>query len=106
MQEATYRIKMPGDFTPGKSDEMVKMVRTSFGVTFQTNQTSKYCVGFEVLTAVAMQSTIYWDITPCSPLSVNRRFGGTYCLHLHGRKNKFSRNSCRRLPPTFTLLSC
>jgi hypothetical protein len=25
-------------------------------------------VGFEVLTAVVMKSTIFWDITPCSPL--------------------------------------
>jgi hypothetical protein len=24
------------------------------------------------------ESTIFWDITPCSPLSVNRSFGGTY----------------------------
>jgi hypothetical protein len=24
------------------------------------------------------KSTIFWDITPCSPLKVNRRFGGTY----------------------------
>jgi hypothetical protein len=31
-------------------------------------------VGFEVLTAVVMKSTIFWDIKPCSPLSVNRRF--------------------------------
>jgi hypothetical protein len=23
-----------------------------------------------------MKSTVFWDITPCSPLSVNRRFGG------------------------------
>jgi hypothetical protein len=28
-------------------------------------------VGFEVLTAVVMKSTIFWDITPCSPLRVN-----------------------------------
>jgi hypothetical protein len=28
-------------------------------------------VGFEVLTAVVMKSTIFWDITPCSPLKVN-----------------------------------
>jgi hypothetical protein len=34
-------------------------------------------VGFEVLTAVVMESTIFRDITPCSPLSVNRRLGGT-----------------------------
>jgi hypothetical protein len=41
--------------------------------------------GFELLTAVVMKSTIFWDITPCSPLSVNRRFGGTYRIHLQGR---------------------
>jgi hypothetical protein len=37
---------------------------------------------------MVMKSTIFWDITSCSPLSVNRRFGGTYRLHLRGRKNK------------------
>jgi hypothetical protein len=37
----------------------------------------------EVLTAVVMKSSIFWDITSCSPLKVNRRFGGTYRLHLH-----------------------
>jgi hypothetical protein len=25
---------------------------------------------------------IFWDITPCSQLRVNQRFGGTYRLHL------------------------
>jgi hypothetical protein len=29
-------------------------------------------VGFEVLTPVVMKSTIFRDITPCSPLKVNR----------------------------------
>jgi hypothetical protein len=38
--------------------------------------------GFEVLTAVVVKSTIFWDIMLCIPLSVNRRFGGTYRLHL------------------------
>jgi hypothetical protein len=50
-----------------------------------------FCVGIEVLTAVIMKSTIFWDITPCSPLSVNRRFAGTYRLHLHGQRNNFSK---------------
>jgi hypothetical protein len=27
-------------------------------------------VGFEVLTAVVMQITLFWDIMPCSPLKV------------------------------------
>jgi hypothetical protein len=38
---------------------------------------SRYYVGFEALTAVVMESTIFSDITPCSPLSVNRCFGET-----------------------------
>jgi hypothetical protein len=38
---------------------------------------------FEVLTAVVMKSSICWDITPCSPLKVNRRFGGSACNLLH-----------------------
>jgi hypothetical protein len=27
--------------------------------------------GFEVLTAVVMKSSIFWDIMPCGPLEVN-----------------------------------
>jgi hypothetical protein len=48
-------------------------------------------VGFEIFTAVVLKSTIFWDMTLCSPLSFNRRFGGTYRLHLQGRRNKFSK---------------
>jgi hypothetical protein len=32
-----------------------------------------------------MKSTILWDITPCNPLKVNKRFGGIYHLQLQGR---------------------
>jgi hypothetical protein len=32
-----------------------------------------------------MKSIIFWDVTPCSLLSCNRRFGKTYRLHLQGR---------------------
>jgi hypothetical protein len=31
-----------------------------------------------------LKSTIFWDITPFSPLKVNRRFERTYRLHLQG----------------------
>jgi hypothetical protein len=37
-------------------------------------------IGFEVLTAVVIKSSILWDIMPCSPLKVNRRFE---CCLLH-----------------------
>jgi hypothetical protein len=49
-------------------------------------------LGFEVLTAVVMKSSIFWDIKPCSPLKFNRRFGGTYRLHLQGQKISRARN--------------
>jgi hypothetical protein len=38
-----------------------------------------------------MKSTNFWDITPCSPLSVNRRFGGIYRSHLQGRRNVYKK---------------
>jgi hypothetical protein len=38
------------------------------------------------------KSTVFWDITPCSPLEANRRFGETYHLHV--------------LSPAFKLISC
>jgi hypothetical protein len=49
-----------------------------------------------------LKSTIFWDITPCSQLRVIRRFRGTYCLHLQGRKISRARNqheSRRRYVP-------
>jgi hypothetical protein len=42
-------------------------------------------VGLEVLTTVIMKSSIFWEITLCSPLKDNVRFGGIYRLHLQGR---------------------
>jgi hypothetical protein len=51
-----------------------------------------FFVGFEVLTADVMNSSIFWDITRCSPFKVNRHFGGTCCLHLHGRRKSQARN--------------
>jgi hypothetical protein len=43
---------------------------------------------------MVMKSTIFWDITPCSLLSVNRRFGETSRLNLHSRKISWARNQC------------
>jgi hypothetical protein len=44
---------------------------------------------------VDQKSTIFWDITPCSPLEVNRLFGGTYRLHLQGRRISRARNQSK-----------
>jgi hypothetical protein len=53
----------------------------------KTTKTFSKDVGFGVLTAVVMKNSIFWGtcITPCITLKVSRRFGGTCCLHLHGR---------------------
>jgi hypothetical protein len=57
-------------------------------------------VGFEVSTAVVMKSIIFWDMMPCSLLSCNRRFGGTYRLHLLCRRNNSaSKQTTRRNIP-------
>jgi hypothetical protein len=42
-------------------------------------------VRFEIFIAVTMKNAVFWDVVPCKS-SVNRRFGGTYRLHLKGRK--------------------
>jgi hypothetical protein len=39
-------------------------------------------VGFEVLTAMVMMSSTFWDIMPYSPSKVNSIFGGICSLQL------------------------
>jgi hypothetical protein len=51
----------------------------------RTAEEHNRCVGAEVLTALIMNCSILCDITPCSPLKINRCFGGTWPLHLQGR---------------------
>jgi hypothetical protein len=43
-------------------------------------------VGFYVLKAVTIETVEVRDITPCSQVRVNRRFSGTYHLHLQDRR--------------------
>jgi hypothetical protein len=39
-----------------------------------------------------MKSFIFWDIEPCSPLKVNRRFRVTCHFHLKGRRIRLAIN--------------
>jgi hypothetical protein len=41
-----------------------------------------------------MKTAVFWDVAPCRS-GVNRRFGGTYRLHLKGRREKI-RKSARK----------
>jgi hypothetical protein len=56
------------------------------------NRRSREYVGFKDLTAVVMKTSMFCDITPCSPLKVDRRFGETYRLQLWVRRISQTRN--------------
>jgi hypothetical protein len=43
-------------------------------------------VGFELLTTGVTVSSVFWNTAQCSQMKVNRRIGGTYFLHLQGRR--------------------
>jgi hypothetical protein len=47
-------------------------------------------VEFEVLTVVVKNSSIFWDITPCSPLKV--KVGETCRLHIQSRRISQAKN--------------
>jgi hypothetical protein len=51
-------------------------------------------VRFEVFTAVTMKKAVFWDEVQCR-YCVNRRFGGTYRLHLQGRRQEEIRERTR-----------
>jgi uncharacterized membrane protein YhaH (DUF805 family) len=59
---------------------------------------------------VVMKSTVFWVIMPCSPLKVNRRFGGTYRLHFQGRISRARYQAAGillgKFPSAFMLPSC
>jgi hypothetical protein len=70
-------------------------------------------VGFEVLTAVVMKGSIFWDILPCNPLKIDRRFGGVkYSLLFQSRRLIQARNQQEEdselalLATCFILASC
>jgi hypothetical protein len=60
---------------------------------------------FEILTAAVMKISIFWDVTPCRPLKVNRHFVETFRLHLQCRRISQPRDLCeasskqRHVPP-------
>jgi hypothetical protein len=73
----------------------INTISTFFCKTF-LNLTQLYAES-EVLEALVMKGTIFWDITPCDPLKVNRRFGGAYHFHIQGEisRARYQRESRR-----------
>jgi hypothetical protein len=71
----------------GRSNMLVDFQLTAWRRqnTYPVTETSP--AGFEVLTMVTTNSTIFWDVTSCSMVEVLRSsFGRTYCFHLQGQR--------------------
>jgi hypothetical protein len=51
-------------------------------------------------------SSIFWDITLCTPLTVSWRFGGTCRFHLQGRRISQARNQIKAVSKQRLLVSC
>jgi hypothetical protein len=49
----------------------------------------------EIFTAVTMKKSAFWDVKPSGSCK-NRSFGGTYCLHDQGDKNRQATNNVSR----------
>jgi hypothetical protein len=52
----------------------------------------KSLAGFEIVTVVDMNRSVFCEITLHSPLKVNRYFGGIYRFQLHCRRINNARN--------------
>jgi hypothetical protein len=53
--------------------------------------------GFQGFLPKYWEFSIFWDITPCGPLKVNRRFGGICRLHLQGRRISQAKTSVKQV---------
>jgi hypothetical protein len=43
-----------------------------------------------------MKNTAFWNVTPCSPIDVHRRFEGIYCLYLQGKRVSQGKTSLKK----------
>jgi hypothetical protein len=73
--ENTAKLKETKMHRPGSSNSLNKPANRSIKIYINTSQLCVYSVAFEVLTAVVMNSTIFWDKMQCTLLKVSRRFG-------------------------------
>jgi hypothetical protein len=69
---------------------LLKKDSTAYGVSYQFYENMKLFLEAEL--SYVLKNSIFWDITPCSPLNVNRRFGGMFRLRLYGRRISQARN--------------
>lgn len=56
------------------------------------NSKDQSCVGFYILAIVTMNSAVFWNMTPYSPVEHHEPFNWTYCLHLQDRRARQADN--------------
>jgi hypothetical protein len=79
-------------------------IRMQLALQMFLHQFTNTYVWFEILTTVVMKISIFWIITPCSPLKANQRFGRTNHLHLQVWRINQARNQGESLLVTFLIL--
>jgi hypothetical protein len=82
-----WRTRQQGQWTKQRNHESC---RNHSLETPQLSQLDSYET--EVLTAVNMKSSIFWDITQFSMVKGHWSFGGTYRLHLQGWRTSQAKN--------------
>jgi hypothetical protein len=66
---------------------------------------NEHCVGFKAFTAMNIKRSIFWDITSCSPIKVNRRFkvSPPSLMPENGESKKRGSTVCRMILVVFLL---
>jgi hypothetical protein len=82
--------KIPEDPKRNQLNNLICPRSIAIYVVFYGSQLVSFCKIFRQ--TFHMKSIIFWNMTPCSLLSCNRRFRGTYRLQLQGRRSNFSKN--------------
>jgi hypothetical protein len=65
---------------------------SAFRMRRHSQQYMRKYFGLDVLTEVVIKNPVFWDITPCCPLKINRNFGEIFRLHLQDRRINQARN--------------
>jgi hypothetical protein len=74
--------------------------KNNFQTHLQNNRTHMCCFHllkdtakiFQVLTAVGMKITVFWDTALCSLIKLEQCFRGAYCLHNHRTDDGYSKH--------------
>jgi hypothetical protein len=87
----------------GNDITMIPPSPSKFNLTWTPQNNTLVYVQFEVLTVVAMKSSIFLDILLCSLLKANWCFSGACCLHLHCWSQPSRKTTWSRLAACFTM---